>query len=46
MELEEIENEIPFIEDYKVEDIKVLFAYIIEKLNLIEDELQELKNSL
>lgn len=46
MNMEQIENEVNFVEDFEVRDLKVLMAYIIQKLEIIEEELQDIKESL
>lgn len=46
MNMEQIENEVNFVEDFEVRDLKVLMAYMIQKLEIIEEELQDIKESL
>ena len=43
MSIQDIREEIQFIEDYETQDIKVLLAYIIQKLEILEEEVEELK---
>lgn len=43
MSIQDIKEQVPFIEDYEAQDIKVLLAYIIHKLEILEEEIEELK---
>lgn len=46
MNMEQIENEVSFVEDFEVRDLKVLMAYLIQKLEMIEEDIQDIKESL
>lgn len=46
MNMEQIENEVSFVEDFEVRDLKVLMAYLIQKLEIIEEDIQDIKESL
>ncbi len=46
MDIEQIKNEVPFYEDFQTENLKVLLGLIIQKLNNIEERLDEIDEKL
>jgi hypothetical protein len=46
MDIEQIKNEVPFYEDFQTEDLKVLLGLIIQKLNNIEERLDDIEEKL
>lgn len=46
MNIEEIENQIPYVEDMLLTDVKVLLALVIHKLETIEEDIQDIKDTL